>query len=131
MGFLAAGRGNGGILPRTEQLPIRRRVEFRLIARAAASAQGHHCAGRVELARHAGLADLACIRPGVNDPYRDGSREPSVRRAARLPGTGCVHLHGPIGERCRRNGGAAGLDEPACGSGLPKRGIHEAGRCGP
>jgi hypothetical protein len=77
------------------------------------SAESHDRAGRIETACHAGLADLACIRPSINNSHVHGGRNPTVLRAACLTGTGRVHLHSPIGTRCGHDGGAAGLDDLA------------------
>jgi hypothetical protein len=92
------------------------------------SAESHDCTCGIELACYARLADLPCIRPSVDNSYRDGSRKPSVRCAARLTDTGCIHLHSSIRKRCRRNGRATGLDNLARDTGSPNEWLDKGRR---
>ena len=112
-----------------ESYPARRSDRFQSHRTNALSAESHNCAGRVEPACHARLTDLAYTRPGVNNSHRDGSREPSIRCATRLPNTRCVHLHSPIRNRCRHNGGTAGMDNPAWNTDPPDERPHKARSC--
>jgi hypothetical protein len=93
------------------------------------SAESHDRAGSIEPACHARLADLTCIRPSVNNSHFEGSCEPSVWCAARLPGTACIHLHSSVRECCRHNGRATGLDNPTWDSCSLDEGLHEACSC--
>jgi hypothetical protein len=75
------------------------------------SAQSHDGASGVQLTCDAGLARLACICSGVDDPDRDRSRKPAIVRAVQRSGTGGIHADDAVRKRRRDDGRPAGLDD--------------------
>ncbi len=63
------------------------------------SAQSHDRTGGVQLARDAGLAHLAPLCSGIDDPDLDGRHDAAIGRRAQPAGAGSLYPHGPVGNR--------------------------------
>ena len=90
------------------------------------SAQSHNRTGCVEVACHAGLTDLAGIRPGIHDLDLHGGCKAAIPRAAQPTAARGIHAQHSVGEGRTGDRIAAGLDHMERSAGTRDEGLFNA-----